>query len=123
MSNIRRQSIISSVIIYFGFALGILNTYLFVKEGGFTKEQYGLTGTFIALGQIMLSIAAMGMPSFLYKFHPYYKDNLPINKNEQLTLALFVSCIGFLVVLAGGFAFKGLINKVYANSPDIIKYY
>jgi len=123
MSNIRRQSIISSVIIYFGFALGILNTYLFVKEGGFTKEQYGLTGTFIALGQIMLSIAAMGMPSFLYKFHPYYKDNLPINKNEQLTLALIVSCLGFLLVLAGGFVFKGLINKIYANSPDIIKYY
>ena len=123
MSNIRRQSIISSVIIYFGFALGIINTYLFTKEGGFTKEQYGLTGTFIAIGQIMLSIAGMGMPTFLYKFHPYYKDNLPKNKNEQLTLALLISCIGFLLVLAGGFAFKGLINKVYANSPDIIKYY
>lgn len=123
MSNIRRQSIISSVIIYFGFALGILNTYLFTKEGGFTKEQYGLTGAFIAIGQIMLSVASLGMPSYLYKFHPYYKDNLPQNKNEQLTLALVVATIGFLLVTAGGFIFKGLINKVYANSPQIITYY
>jgi len=49
MSDIRRQSIISSFVVYFGFALGFLNTYLFAREGGFTKEQYGLTGLFIAL--------------------------------------------------------------------------
>src|SRR5687767_15762339 len=102
MSNIRRQSIISSVIIYFGFALGILNTYLFTKEGGFTKEQYGLTGAFVAIGQIMLSVAGLGMPAYLYKFHPYYKDNLPKDKNEQLTLALLVASVGFLLVAAGG---------------------
>ncbi|MBI3882851.1 MAG: hypothetical protein HY305_01140, partial [Sphingobacteriales bacterium] len=47
MSQIRRQSIISSVVVYFGFALGFLNTYLFAREGGFSKEEYGLTGIFI----------------------------------------------------------------------------
>ena len=44
MSIIRRQSIISSILIYLGFAFGALNTYLFTREGGpFTKEEYGLT--------------------------------------------------------------------------------
>ncbi|MBD0288871.1 MAG: lipopolysaccharide biosynthesis protein, partial [Flavisolibacter sp.] len=60
MSTIRRQSIISSVIVYFGFALGFFNTYLFTREGGFTKEEYGLTGTFIAIGYIMYSAASLG---------------------------------------------------------------
>ncbi len=32
MSNIRRQSIISSVVIYIGFAVGLLNTYFWKNE-------------------------------------------------------------------------------------------
>ena len=61
MSNIRRQSIISSVIVYFGFALGLVNTYLYTKEGHFTESQYGLVSTFIAIANIMLSFANLGL--------------------------------------------------------------
>lgn len=123
MSEIRRQSIISSIIVYSGFALGILNTYLFTREGGFTKEQYGLTGAFMAIGQIMFSLASFGMPAYIYKFRPYYRSHLPRNKDEQLTISLSVSIIGFLLVLAGGLVFKGLVNQAYANSPQVITYY
>src|SRR5438045_8075940 len=73
MSTIRKQSIISSIIVYFGFALGLFNTYLFTREGGFTKEEYGLTGTFIAIANIMFSLASFAMPSYIGKFFPYYK--------------------------------------------------
>ena len=123
MSSIRRQSILSSIIVYFGFALGFLNTYLFVKEGGFTKEQYGLTGTFIAIASIMCSIATLGMPSYIYKFYPYYKENLPENKNDIASWALLASFIGFGLVTIAGFFLKDVINKVFANSPNIITYY
>ena len=64
MSQIRRQSIISSLMVYVGFALGFFNTYLFTKEGGFTKEQYGLTGIFIALANLMFSFLNL----FVYVF-------------------------------------------------------
>ena len=70
MSNIRRQSIMSSMLIYVGFAFGALNTYLFTKEGGFTKEQYGLTGAFMAIGSIIMSVAGLGMSSYVNKFFP-----------------------------------------------------
>ena len=76
MSTIRRQSIISSAIVYFGFALGFLNTYLFTREGGFSPAQYGLTGAFIAIANIMYSFANLGMQAYIYKFFPYYDDNL-----------------------------------------------
>ena len=82
MSTIRRQSIISSIVVYFGFALGFLNTYLFTREGGLTKEQFGLTQTFIAFANIMFSIACLGMPAFIVKFFPYYKSHLP---NKKMT--------------------------------------
>jgi O-antigen/teichoic acid export membrane protein len=124
MSQIRRQSIISSLMVYVGFALGFFNTYLFTKEGGFTKEQYGLTGIFIALANLMFSFANLGMPSYIFKFYPYYQDNLDKKRNDILTWALLVSLIGFCFVVIGGIYFKDLIIfKFGKNSPEFINYY
>ena len=125
MSTIRKQSIISSIIVYCGFALGFLNTYLFTREGsGLTKEQFGLTNTFIAIANIMYSIASFGMPAYIAKFFPYYKAHLPGKKNDQLTWALASSLAGFLLVTIIGILLKPiLIDKVFANSPELPKYY
>ena len=124
MSNIRRQSIISSVIVYFGFALGFVNTYLYTKEGSFTESQYGLVSTFIAIANIMLSFANLGMQSYIYKFYPYYKDNLPSSKNDLLTWALVSSTIGFTIIIIAGYTIRHLVVQKYVtNAPDLVKYY
>ncbi len=124
MSTIRRQSILSSAIVYSGFALGFFNIYLFTREGGFTQTQYGLYTSFTVWATIMYSFASLGMPSCIYKFYPYYKDNLPPQKNDLMTLALLTGAIGFVLVMLGGFVFKDLvIRKFGANSPDLVKYY
>ena len=124
MSTIRRQSILSSVVVYFGFALGFFNTYLLTREGGFTQEQYGLMGLFISLGNIMFAISSMGMQSYIYKFYPYYKDRLKPNENDMMTWSLLISVIGFVFVMIGGFVFKDLVIRKYGtNSPDLVTYY
>ncbi|MDO9376189.1 MAG: polysaccharide biosynthesis C-terminal domain-containing protein [Ferruginibacter sp.] len=124
MSQIRRQSIISSVVVYMGFALGFLNTYLFTREGGFTKEQYGLTGIFIAIANLMFSFANLGMTSYIFKFYPYYKENLDNKKNDILSWALLVSLISFCIVVVAGLYFKDLIiYKFGSNSPEFVKYF
>lgn len=124
MSQIRKQSLISSVVVYIGFAIGFLNTYLFTREGGFTKPEYGLTGVFIAVATMMFSVANLGMGSYIYKFYPYYNDNLPRKQNDQLSWALLVSFIGFALVALAGFIFKDLvIRKFGTNSPEFVKYY
>ncbi len=124
MSTIRRQSIISSGIVYFGFALGFLYTYLFTKQGGFTESQYGLIGTFIAISNVMYSFANLGMLAYIYKFYPYYNDNLPPEKNDLITVALLTSVAGFILVIAGGWVFKDLvIRKFGAHSAELVKYY
>ena len=115
MSNIRRQSIISSVIVYFGFVLGFVNTYLFTKEGSFSEEQYGLVSTFIAIANIMLSFANLGMQAFIYKFYPYYKDNLPRERNDLLSWALLTSVIGFGLVVIAGIFIKDLVIRKYVT--------
>jgi O-antigen/teichoic acid export membrane protein len=124
MSKIRRQSIISSAVVYTGFAFGLLNTYLFAREGGFTKEQYGLTGVFIAVSNIFFSLSQFGMTAYIYKFYPYYNDNLPKKKNDMLSIALIVSLIGYCLVIIAGFLLKDLvIRKFGTNSPELVTYY
>jgi O-antigen/teichoic acid export membrane protein len=122
MSTIRRQSIISSGIVYFGFALGALNTLLFAKS--FTPEQYGLTGIFQSLAIIIFQMASLGMQAFIYKFYPYYHDNLPPKENDMMTWAFVISLIGFLVVITGGLFFKDFVlDRLGNNSPELVKYY
>ncbi|HEY4108751.1 lipopolysaccharide biosynthesis protein [Puia sp.] len=122
MSTIRRQSIISSSLVYFGFALGFVYTLLFAK--GFTPAQYGLTNIFMALGTIMYYFGNLGAPAYIYKFFPYYRDRLPREQNDMITWALLTGTIGFLLVIGCGLVFKGLvIRKFSAESPDLVKYY
>lgn len=122
MSTIRRQSIISSGIVYFGFALGAFNTLLFTKW--FTPAQYGLTQMFAMLASIMLPLSSLGMQSFIFKFYPYYHDNLPPKRNDMMTWALVISFSGFLLMMAGGFIFKDLVIRKYSvTSPEFVNYY
>lgn len=124
MSTIRRQSIISSVVIYFGFAIGLLNTYFFTKEGLFTTSEYGLISIFMPIASVMFAFASMAMPSYIGKFYPYYKDNLPPDKRDMLTWALVVGFIGFILVMTAGWFFKDLVIRKYSkNAPELVKYY
>ena len=130
MSTIRRQSIISSAVIYFGFVIGMLNIFFFTTKGIFgsgplfTVEEYGLTNIFIAISSLMASFATMAMPSFIYKFYHYYNDHLPPRKNDMITWALLISCFGFLLVMLAGWFFKELvIRKFGAHSPALLVYY
>ena len=124
MSTIRRQSILSSGIIYLGFALGFLNVYLFTREGGFTPEEYGLYGTFIAIANVINSFANLGMQAYIFKFYPFYHDNLNVRDNDMLGWAFVTSLVGFLMVMMAGYIFEGLvIRKFGAHSAELITYY
>jgi O-antigen/teichoic acid export membrane protein len=124
MSTIRRQSIISSLVIYLGFAIGLLNTYFFTKEGIFTDEQYGLTSIFIAIATLMCAFSMLAMPSYIFKFYHYYADHLPPRKNDMITWALLISIIGFVLVMLSGLFFKQLvIRKFGEHSPLLVSYY
>ena len=76
MGHIRRQTILSSIIIYIGFAIGFVNTYLYVKQGIFTPEQYGLTRLINDISATFFSFGTFGVITYIYKFHPFYKNNL-----------------------------------------------
>jgi O-antigen/teichoic acid export membrane protein len=124
MSTIRKQSIISSLVIYVGFLIGFINTYFFTKKGLFDESQYGLTTVFVAMSTMMMSFAIFGMQAYIAKFHPHYQDHLPPRKNDMLSWALLVSTIGSgLVIVAGIVLKKIIIRKFTENSELLVQYY
>lgn len=123
MSTIRKKSILSSLVVYTGFALGFVNTYLYAREGGFTKTEYGLTSLFIAVANVMYSLGALGMPAYVSKFFPYYKDRLKPKENDMFTRALVISTMGFAIVSILGVIFKDLVLARFNNAPMLQQYY
>ncbi len=124
MGNIRKQTILSSIVIYIGFVIGFINTYLYVKNGTFTPEQYGLTRLITDLGITFFSFATLGVVSYIYKFYPYYKHNLSDKENDQAAVSLIIVTIGFILVAAAVIVLKPLfIRKFSQRSNLFINYY
>ena len=124
MANIRKQAIISSLLVYFGFFIGAINTYFFTKNGLFTPDQFGLTRVFYDLGQNIFVFGSLGVIPIVYKFYPYYKDNVKDKENDLLTWAMTASLIGFCLVLLAGYVLEPLVIKKYIQrAPLILKYY
>ncbi len=124
MGQIRKQAIISSIVIYIGFFIGFINTWFFTKNGSFTPAEYALTRLFFDVGQTMYAFANLGIISVIYKFFPYYKDNLKPKENDLMTWALLTAIGGFILVALGGWIFEPLIvQKFSSRSPLFVDYY
>ena len=124
MSSIRKQAIISSLVVYIGFFIGAINTYLYIKEGHFSSEEFALTRIFFDIGQNFYVFASLGVIPVMIKFYPYYKSNLQNSKNDLLTWSLVTATIGFGILLLLGFLLEPLvIQKFSQRSKLIVDYY
>ncbi|MFN5426274.1 MAG: lipopolysaccharide biosynthesis protein, partial [Bacteroidota bacterium] len=73
MGNIRKQTIVSSILVYLGFGVGAVNMLLYLSESGpFSLEEFGLTRIFFDYAQNMLALGALGTIPVIYKFYPFY---------------------------------------------------
>jgi O-antigen/teichoic acid export membrane protein len=118
--------------VYIGFLIGALNVYfyststpLFFKSGNtFTPEQFALTRVFFDSSAMMFTFASLGVIPVIYKFYPYYKDNLPENQIDLVSWALVLSIFGFILLCICGLYFEPLfIRKFSANSKLAVDYY
>ena len=121
---IRKQAIISSILVYIGFVIGAINTYFFVKHGSFSPAEYGLTRIFFDVAQNFYAFGCLGVIPVIYKFYPYYKDNLEKKENDLLTWALTTALVGFIILLVLGYVFEPVIlRKFSARSPLFVHYF
>lgn len=112
------------MLIYIGFLIGFVNQYLYTLNGSFTVEQYALTRIFFDFAQNMVAFGALGVIPVIYKFYPYYKDNLEQEKIDLMIWAMIAAVIGFIIVLASGLIFQPyFVKKFIERSPLIVQYY
>jgi O-antigen/teichoic acid export membrane protein len=124
MGSIRKQTIISSILVSIGFVIGFINNYFYTRNGSFTPQEYALTRIFFDFAQIMFSFGSLGVIPVIYKFYPYYKDNLPEKKIDLMSWALLISGVGFILILLGGWLFEPLfVRKFSENSQLVVDYY
>lgn len=124
MSQIRKNSLKATTWIYVGFLIGAINTYFLTHKNWFTTDQNGLTRAMIEISQLIFAFSTLGTTSFLYKFFPYYQDNLTSKKNDLLTVALTVAIGGFIITCLGIFLMEPLIvRKFSANSILLVEYF
>lgn len=123
MGVIKKQSIISTVLIYLGFAIGGINT-LFLFPHFFTDDQFALTRLFLDVGVIMLPFCTLSMGPTMNRFYPYYSSRLEDRKNDMLGWVLLASLAGYLLFVLGTLVFKDLIIRKYSkNAPMFLEYF
>jgi O-antigen/teichoic acid export membrane protein len=124
MSEIRKRSLKATVWIYIGFLIGAINTYFLTHKSWFTIDQNGLTRAMSEIGQLLFAFSTWGVTSFLFKFFPYYEDNLPSKKNDMLGMALIIALGGFFITCSGVFFFEPLIVRKFSqNSILLVNYF
>ncbi len=124
MQTLRKQTLLSSIFMILGFVFGGLTVLLYTKFGALEKDQVGLTKTIIDFSSLAIAFSTLGLTPVLYKFYPYYNDNLPKKKNELLTIIFIGAIIGFTIFCVVGYFIKPIVIKKYeTNSPLVVKYY
>jgi hypothetical protein len=113
MGTIRKQTIISSVLVYIGFFIGAINMYIYTKDGSFTLEQFALTRIFFDFAQNMYAFGALGVIPVIYKFYPYYKDNLEKHKIDLMTWGMLAALLGFILVVLAGWYFRPVFEAQF----------
>ena len=124
MGNIRKQSLYSSAVIITGFVVGAINMWFFTSNNYFTAEEFGLTRAFFDIAQNFMAFASLGLPAVMYKFFPYYQDNLEKKDNDLLAIAMIGGTIGFILLMVAGILFEPLvIRKFQHRSALLVEYY
>ncbi len=124
MSQISRSILKATSWIYIGFCIGALNTYFLTHQSWFTSDQNGLTRIIIEISQLTFAFSTLGVTSYLFKFFPYYQDNLSPKNNDLLSVAFIVALVGFAITSTGIFLLQPLIiRKFSANSILFVQYF
>ena len=122
MGIVVRQSIKTTAVSYFGFAIGYINT-LFLFPLILSKEQIGLTRLLISVTFLFATFASLGAGNIPTKFFPYFRDEKK-QHGGILAFILSIGMAGFLLFVIVFFLLKDVIFNIYSkNSPLLLDYY
>ena len=123
MGIIQKQSSRSVIILTLSFAIGAINL-LFLYKTFFTKDEVGLTRVLLDVTVLLSSFAALGAPSIIIKFFPFYRDYTKPKQNDLFFITGLLTLMGFGLMCVLVHTNQHLIIKKYsANAPLLVNYF
>ncbi len=122
MGIIQKQSIRSTIGISIGFAIGAFNIMVLAPKF-LSREELGLTRLITDLGITLATLCTFGSLPVIYKFFPFYKNNLPPKKNDLPFITIVICALGFIIMCSGGYLARNIIvQKFSTKSPLFVEY-
>jgi O-antigen/teichoic acid export membrane protein len=122
MGVIQKQSVQSTAIIIFGFAIGAFNIIILAPKV-LSAEEFGLTRLITDAGITLATLCTFGCIPVINKFSPFYKSYLKPGKNDLPFVTLMVCLIGFFVICVLGYLGKDfVVRKFSERSPLFVEY-
>lgn len=120
MGIVFKQSLRNTIIIYFAFAIGGINT-LFLYTYFLKDEYYGLVTFLLSTANLLMPLTAFGVQYVIVKFYSSYKSKEEQDQflSSALLLPLFIALpIGFI-----GTVFYEQISNYLSIKNEIVKEY
>ena len=117
MSEIKRQSILSSLYSYVGIILGAINA-LILFPAALTTDQYGLINWVLMVATGASMFARLGVPQITIKYFPYFKTE---DKEHSgfLSMALLVPFLGAIIASIILFLFQESFVSIYGKPESL----
>lgn len=118
MGIIINQSARNLATTYLGFGIGAINT-LFLYTHFLEQEYYGLVSFLLSAANLIWPLMAFGVHNTLVKFYSSYKTTG--EKDQFLTLILFLPLLISLILGVIGYFSYGLILDYFANGNELVQ--
>lgn len=120
MGVIIRQSFKSTIVLYLGAIIGLINR-LFLLPNYLTLEQLGLMDVLMVLAMLLAKISYFGTQGSITKFFSYFKDKGMLPSFSGFIL--IVPIIGYTIFSSFLIFYNSFILDFFKNDKELLTYY
>ena len=120
MGIVLKQSLNNTIVTYFGFAIGAVNT-LFLYTNFMQPGNYGLIQVILSVSAVLMPILAFGVPNSLVKFYSSFKNDQ--TQNSFLTLMLLLPLVLIVPVALLSYLANDTIGNLLSRQNDVVRDY
>lgn len=121
MGTIRKQSIISTIYIYLGVAVGFISTGILMPRF-LSEEENGIIKLLVSYSLLFAQFASLGFQTATIRFFPYFR-NKDKKHNGFFPLLSLVGVVGFILFLIFYYLIKGPIIDLESDKNSAFTSY
>ncbi len=120
MGIVLKQSMNNTLVTYFGFAIGAVNT-LFLYTNFMEADNYGLVQVVLSVSAVLMPILAFGVPNSLVKFYSSFQKNS--DQDAFLTLMVLLPLLLIIPIALVSFLANETIGSLLSRENPVVRDY